>query len=396
MGKPFAIFIMLIMLFAGCKRDPVIEPVVELTDSTLVKIAGAFEQELIRQGIDKTGRKDGMIRYGDAKNVDSLYIYGSHLIESFKGIEYFINIRSLTLYMTQQDSLDLSKNEKLEYLNCQTGVDMAGVRPSLSYLNIRNCKKLTYLNCYNNLLTTIDVGQNTALKYLNIGLNGKLQAVDVSANTQLEVFRSEGCWELASLDVSKNLKLVELYCASNYKLTSLNVSMLSELTSLSIESCYNLVNLNLGVNPKMENLNISSAKITPPDFNKTPNISLLYINSTKFSSLDLSPLKKLRGLGAAFAELPGLNLSSNTMLESIDISGNNLKEIDFTNNFKLTQLYCRHQSNITKLDLRGKTIQVCLTFNCEKLNTICVDKIPDAANENWKTSTWTKYDVCKD
>ncbi|MCE7062331.1 hypothetical protein [Dyadobacter sp. CY343] len=384
------------MVFMSCRKKNIIEPEpsARIADSTLVSVSRDFEQELIRQGIDKNRNADGLVKYGDVNQVDSLFIYGSHLIKSLKGIEYFTKLRRLTLYMTQQDSLDLSKNEMLEYLNCQTGADIAGSPAALQYLNVRNCKKLTYLNCYNNLLTTVDVSQNSDLKYLQVGLNKKLTEVDLSANGKLEVFRSDGCWELARLDVSKNLKIKELYCHANYKLTSLNVSLLSNLKTLSLESCHRIADLRLGTKPTLDYLNVSSLPIDRFDFNQTPNLRSLVLNSIKFSILNVSSLRKLKYLDLAYAELPDLDVSKNRELEGLDISGSNLKEINLTQNIALKRLLCYHQPFITKLDLRNKSMEMCLAFNCEKLKSICVDKLPNPLDENWKISGATKFEFC--
>jgi len=58
---------------------------------------------------------------------------------------------------------------------------------------------LTYLNCIDNQLTSLDVSKNTALEQLFLVTN-----------------------DLTSLDVSKNTALIRLWCNSN-QLTSLNI-----------------------------------------------------------------------------------------------------------------------------------------------------------------------------
>ena len=45
--------------------------------------------------------------------------------------------------------------------------------------------QLTYLMCYSNNLTSVDVSQNTKLTYLNLGYN-KLTSINVSSNTALQ------------------------------------------------------------------------------------------------------------------------------------------------------------------------------------------------------------------
>ena len=88
---------------------------------------------------------------------------------------------------------------------------------------------LTYLNCDNNQLTTIDVSKNTALTYL--GCDGN---------------------QLTTIDVSKNTALTGLECSSN-KLTTLNVKgcmmlkylrcQYNQLTTLNVKGCLSLEKL---------------------------------------------------------------------------------------------------------------------------------------------------------
>src|SRR5690606_31406017 len=72
---------------------------------------------------------------------------------------------------------------------------------------------LTELYCYNNHLTTLDIGNNKALVRLNCARN-LLTGLDLSMNTLL---RRMDCYEnrLTSLDFSKNTSLIYAVCADN-------------------------------------------------------------------------------------------------------------------------------------------------------------------------------------
>jgi hypothetical protein len=104
---------------------------------------------------------------------------------------------------------------------------------------------LTYLDCNNNILTSLDVSKNTALTYLDCRSN-HLYALDVSKNTALTTLK---CYDnqLAALDVSKNTALTGLDCNDN-QLTALDVSKNTALTGLH---CFNnrLAALDLSKNP---------------------------------------------------------------------------------------------------------------------------------------------------
>jgi Leucine-rich repeat (LRR) protein len=88
---------------------------------------------------------------------------------------------------------------------------------------------LTYLYCYDNKLTSLDVTKNTALTKLYCN-NNQLTSLDVTKNTALDEL---GCSKnkLASLDVTKNKALTGLDCGGN-KLTSLDVTKNTALTKL--------------------------------------------------------------------------------------------------------------------------------------------------------------------
>jgi len=104
--------------------------------------------------------------------------------------------------------------------------------------------KLTFLNCYENHLTSFDISDNYALEELYCGLN-QLINMDLTNNTALkELYCNDN--QLTSLDVTHNANLEVLFCYSN-NLTSLNVSQNSVLTQLFCGR-NKLTNLNLSEN----------------------------------------------------------------------------------------------------------------------------------------------------
>ena len=79
-----------------------------------------------------------------------------------------------------------------------------------------NFTALTYLSCWSNELTSLDVSKNTELTYLNCS-NNQLTSLDLSNNTALE--RLE-CYsnDITSLDVSmcRGLEIFEPVFRGNY------------------------------------------------------------------------------------------------------------------------------------------------------------------------------------
>ena len=119
---------------------------------------------------------------------------------------------------------------------------------------IEDFTALTYLNCFNNQLTSLNVSGATALEYLDCGVN-QLTSLDVSNNIALTELVC-GYNQLTSLDLSNNISLGELDCNNN-QLTSLDVSQNTNLWSLECQS--NLLEcLNISNNPDLTEVNFQS------------------------------------------------------------------------------------------------------------------------------------------
>ena len=125
-------------------------------------------------------------------------------------------------------------------------------------MNIENLKGIEYftalkrLDCPSNKIKQLNLSKNTKLEYLNCSFNNGLSTLNVSKNTALQVFYCTRC-SLTSLDVSKNTALNQLTCSEN-QLTSLNVSnhaalaelncYINQLTSVDVSNCPSLTHLN--------------------------------------------------------------------------------------------------------------------------------------------------------
>ena len=141
---------------------------------------------------------------------------------------------------------------------------------------------LTVLNCSSNLITSLDVSQNTALTSLNCAgdgyAQGQITSLDVSLNTALTEFY---CFEnqIDSLNISQNTALITLWCYEN-QLDSLNVSQNPALTTLW---CSNnqLSSLNLSQNNSLGDLNCAFNQLTYLDVanGNNTNMSNFYANN---------------------------------------------------------------------------------------------------------------------
>ena len=149
---------------------------------------------------------DGVITDAEISTITDMSIGGwLYSIRSLKGIEYFTALTFLQCDNNQLTSLDLSQNKALTNLQCGNN--------KLTSLDLSNNTALDYLECYNNQLTTLDVSKNTALRYLSC-FNNQLTSLNVSGCTALTHLACSNN-QLTSLDLSNNDKLEYVDCSNN-------------------------------------------------------------------------------------------------------------------------------------------------------------------------------------
>jgi hypothetical protein len=399
-------FILLLVAIAACHRQP--EPVprqIILNDSSQVDINPVFEKILVEKKVIDNEMIDGRIRYGKIRYIDTLHIPGSIFeyseLRSLKGIEYFLDLKYLNIAGSYLDSLDLSKNIKLVYLDCR-GLEAggAGLTRTIKQLDVSKCVDLKFLDCSNNLLKTINISGNTKLGEVNCS-NNDLAQLDISKNTLLTYLNTSFNRELTSLNIQATPLLKKLLCAYN-AFPSLDVRHLSQLQHLDCsfhryEGKTTFMTLDVSGNQKLEFLDISGSKLTQIDLSMNPELQSLNISLTQgLGAVDLSHSKKLRFFGSAHSNLTKLDLENNNELEGLGISGTKLEAIDLSPVPKLKMLLCYQQDHISALDLRVcPDLEIALTFQCPRLSQICVNSIPEPSNRQWVTSEWTHYSKCK-
>jgi len=165
---------------------------------------------------------DGAITTEELEKVDGLYI-GYSNIENLEGIELFSELTQLTCLQTSVKTFNL-KLPKLESLDCSdskvTKIDMSG------------CPELKVLYCKNsNSLKSIDLSKNTKLERLDCK-SCALTTLDVSKCTNLMTLSCPDN-KLSALDVSNLSKLKALDIYGN-PISALNISGCESLNWLII------------------------------------------------------------------------------------------------------------------------------------------------------------------
>ena len=227
-------------------------------------------RRFLKECCDKNG--DGKLDV-DIKNMT---IPTGYAIKSLEGIRFFEDLEKLDCHGIGLTTLNVTKNFKLEELNCSDN-------QLKDYLYILS-NGLKKLNCSNNKLTSMNLG-------ILPGLN--LEEVDCSNNNITNIVMwSVGelvkfdCSNnaLMSLDVSQCSKLQELNCAGN-QLMELDVSSQTQLTELD---CHN-------------------NKLTELNVEQNGSLTSLICNDNQLKSLDLSKNNSLRDLNCANNQLACLD-----------------------------------------------------------------------------------------
>ena len=143
-------------------------------------------------------------------------------IRSLRGIEQMVNLTRLDVGNNELSSLDLTNNTALRWLNVGAN--------GLSSLDLSSNTALTELRVSNNSLSSLDVSANTALTELSVAYNS-LSSLDVSANTALTCLDVSFNTQLSSLDLTNNSELRLLTIQNNPALINIQVISGQEIIS---------------------------------------------------------------------------------------------------------------------------------------------------------------------
>ena len=260
----------------------------------------------------KAGGRD-VLTVEERSKVETIEVEGKN-ISRLEGIEAFPNLKVLNCGSNSIQKLDLRQNPELEKLICNknqlTQLDLSK-NPKiyhlicswnqLEQLDVSNLKDLVTLDCSHNDLEQLNVKNSKSLVALNCSWN-RLTELDANVSHKSHLERVE-CQnnQLTSLILGQNKLLKKLNCAHN-QLTQLNLDNMSaleelrcqnnQLTALDVSSSPNLTtlvlknnhltSLNLDNNP---NLDFSITDIYHSDFNNVYTVTL-----TPERTFDLSTL----------------------------------------------------------------------------------------------------------
>lgn len=281
---------------------------------------------------------DGEIQVSEAQSITFLSVSGEY-ITSLEGVSSFSNLTWLDCSENLLTSLDVTGLLKLESL-----IFSNNKFPSFDAIKgIESIQNLTLLECSANQFDSLDL---TFLKGLTI----------------LRCYNNQ----LNSLDVSSLVNLEEFNCNNN-QLTALNINNCINLKSLSC-SFNQLTTLDVSDNVNLNSIRFNDNQLTSLDFStNTDGFKDEYdgmmvdfiVNNNQLTSIIFPKFYK------AFA----VDLSNN-LLETIDIPSGTFDQFNCGNNPNLSSAFLK---NIT-LKMAGQMEYYSSVFqNCPNLKYICAD-----------------------
>ncbi|MEQ9219471.1 MAG: Ig-like domain-containing protein [Cyclobacteriaceae bacterium] len=378
----------------------------------------AFKTALTSHTPDIDLNDDGEIQISEALAfTDDLNVGNNAAITDITGIEAFQHITYLLAGNNDLQTIDLSQNTRLQDVRLFNNYDLAEIE--ISTLND------LVIGYFSNLsLTEIDVTNSPKLNKLYIGLND-ITEIDLSGNPSLEIL-SAGDNQIKTIDFSNNQELDEVYLHEN-ELTTLDLSVISGYSNINITNNLNLLcvkvhsisyaNSRVGINlstylseetcppaipdPKLRTALLNHIPVIDTNdddilqydeivaFNDTlhlpyklitdltgleyfVNLVGLEVNNNSINEIDVSALTSLKHLNISSlfsGGISSMDLSNNTQLESLIMTGCGLNTLDVSDLTNLKHLECNYMG-LTTVDLSSNTNLEYLEIENNDLTTL--------------------------
>lgn len=345
-------------------------------------VASAFAKEYPNEAIAETGMTDSQLARVRVVSCSGSGKDDSKKVTNLSGLDKLTGLTQLNLSNNLISSINVSNNTSL------TNLDVEG--NNISSIDVAHNTALQKLNVTSNQLTALNISANEALTVLtaaqnslseqgisfsnNAALvyldisNNQFNSVDLASNTLLE-----------SLDVSYN-KLSAINLANNTALSWLNVGN-NNLTGLDVGQNVALevllagdnkiATIDLSHNAKLKNITINNNELTALAVSNMSGLEVLHASNNKLTELDLSGNPALIDLVVNDNQLASLNIKKNVLLENLNVSNNNLTKLDITENANLVTLNVAH-NQLSELDVSQNAGLGSIDVSDNKLTTIDV------------------------
>lgn len=256
---------------------------------------------------------------------------------------------------------DIDKDGKISISEASVVIHIDCSSMGISSLNgIGNFKHLTKLSCHNNSIKELDITQCPALSQIEC-YNNPLENIilgDVSPKFSTpELLEDYPIFPNGTLRESKKLKISSLRIKKLVINGNIIESLdLSETTALEVLHCEqnSIKELDTSHNMELIALDCSDNEITKLNLGRNTIIQSLICNNNNLTQLNLANNLSLLEVSLAYNNISELNPSENKILESLNCNNNKLNGIDISANIKLGYLNCSN-NNINTIDISQNT-----------------------------------------
>ena len=192
---------------------------------------------------------DGYISAETLASITS-FSFTDSAIKNLKGIEYFSNLKTLTLNECDIEELDLSKNENLEILSVMNCND-------LTTLSLDDNSKLQVLSLNSTAVSKINTAKLDDLQSFILVNSSNVTSVSLTNKAKLVSIVFDNCPSLTSVKVENNPEL-----------KSTTLKALPKLTAYKAANCTAMTNIKVGLCPLLkETIDISDCQVIVDTYN---------------------------------------------------------------------------------------------------------------------------------
>ncbi|MCF7560245.1 T9SS type A sorting domain-containing protein [Sabulilitoribacter multivorans] len=336
-----------------------------------------FEQTLITFGYD-TGALDDYVPTANIEVIIDLDISGNNITD-LTGIEDFAALQNLDFSNNVISSVDLTQNTNLIQINCSSN--------ALASLDLSNNTNVIDVNISNNAFTEFDASLIPMLQIFNCDSN-QIMDLDLQQNTALTSLSCQSN-QLESLNLKngQNPNLANLNAQNNATLTCIEtdngvapggVTWLKDATANYSMNCHYGETYVPDDAFEQALISLGFDSGTLDDYVLTANIeNLSTLNIGNQNISDLTGIEDFLGLTNFNFEgntVNNVDLSNNIFLASLNASSNAIPTIDLSANTSLVSLNISN-NNISQINLDSNTSLVTLNVSGNMLTELNVDAL---------------------
>lgn len=333
MKKFYLLLILLMILFIGENNDFKTSVVYNDIKLSVATDAGFNDENFYSCVVEYYNKKnnasltvDDLLTYEQFSTIDEL-ICKNNGVSDITGIEKLTNLTSLNLMENNLSNVDLTKNNKLMY------VELSG-NPRITSIDLSKNIDLKEIYFRNDSLKNINLSSNTNLENLDLGFN-ELTSINLNNNINLKyVVLSSN--QLSNVDISNNTKLIE-FSASNNKIESVKLPGTDTLEKLDLHN-NKISSIDVSKYTKLQKLVMSTNQLSTIDLSNNIYLKELYISSNNLQSLDLSKLSNLNYLNAVLNKFDNLNIPTPQNIIDLVVESDWIKSYDFSKFSKLNSI----------------------------------------------------------